>query len=696
MGASWNSKPNNSNYKSVSIAKSDTAKSIKVSNQQEKKTKTNYFVMIGILVVGMIASWGIGVVATSAFAGIGWVASHIIGATTAFAIDLGSNIISELYVGRLYKSRMFLFLMPVLGMEFAGKIAGIIKIGKNIGMLVKGLEKLKYVEKGKVYKVPSELIKVIKDKPAKFLENQSIWMKHQKIAYKGKGARGKFISKNEQGAIASNQPFGKKYIEELTDMARKEKWATINHKQILFNQFKDESIFPNAINNARNKINSQFKKRRQSLNSAVTQEILGDISAKGGLDFVSNMAQEMTKVKLTMFKNFAGKPSFETLKGTSNSFWIWINQKLKLTKPKVTSNKESQLYKMVGSDIEIATSKGKELFKDSTAWGKTAIIHNKANMGLRILESWTRYGRYINPITLARKLTRETFKFTGKVSKTLLKKTVKGKAFLNGVVKLNKKTVGRVADTFRKYTTVDLNKILKNETAEQINGLTIEKKMLNAFDFKKVGSTWILGYNKMIDNVNPNAKMPLFIFFNPLKTRGIRKNKQGKKPVWSSPMTPAQIKDFESDAGRYYLNNIAYGYDYSKAFDELIFKTHALPIQNTLYTSFKIKRNYTSTVSAIKSLQRLATTNAETVFKYQVAPTLFRAIASQTGAGVLTTPFIRNDVLDGNFNFKSGSQALGSRRLVQSRRNQARADIVMNKNATNGKVVRHKRRKNGR
>lgn len=704
MATSWNKDAKPQYQNNISMKKSEVAYNVlSVDARREKKENLNFYAQLGIMVGSMVLSSLASTLSMGALSGvaISYTTKLIIANTVSFAIDLGTQIGLDIGMNRWGRSKQFLTMMPIFGMEWLGKTYAIHKVSKNIKSMTKSLQALDMVDAmGNAKKVPQALINDIKINPLpyiqKFQKNSNV-----KIAYNKKVPFKKERNANKYGGYVNiytdprskkwvRNHFNQRQVNEMKYLQGQRKSQEHYYNNMLRKDFADESIF-NTRTYSR-KDYDYMKAKGMSSNQY-------DISKQMWEDGSEHMYRKVSKTIVDARSKFL--PEFRI--NRSRAKWsigeVKAKDKLGFKQKKTLSNKWNHWIK--GENPRIAGSKGNlakttsqnlaiiddayvfdtqvvkgfdrvfsdeiiaEKILEKQAQSKNSLLINTRNQ-TRSIQNWAKYGRYANPILAIKKAGRWTGEIISdvgiKIDRTLFK--------------------GKVGAGLTKASTK-----FKNPLAREIkeSGLTeLDRRIIGGLSSsKKVPSSWIANMFMAKDIANMKQPLPAFISFVPSRTTGKNRNKYGKRPVWSQPMTQEDIKLFLEDAGRFYLQRIAYGYGYSKELDILKYALPIapLPIQGIAYSGY---RTYTATIGikrAIKNLQNIATLDYGKLLLDGFLPTMLRSMGRRSGFGMITTNFIRNDIFTNGVDFGRGFQTFSTRKVSVMRRRNMRdkPTFVVNK-----------------
>lgn len=722
MSTSWNKNSLPKFQNNISITQRDIAYNVQaIQKPKEKQENLNFWAQIGIMVGSMVLSSvaGAGTLGVLSGVAISYTRKLIISNTVSFAIDLGTQVGLDIGMNRFGKSKQFLTMMPIFGMEWLGKTYAIHKVSKNVNSMTKSLQALDLVDAmGNTKKVPQALINDIKINPLpyiqKFQKNSNVKVSYKKtvpyVKEKGSNKYGGYINiyTDPRSKKWVRNHFNQRQIKEMEYLRGQRKSQEHFYNNMLRKDFADESIFNTRIYNKKDF--DYMKSKGMSSNQY-------DVSKQMWEDGSEHMYRKVSKTIVDARSKFL--PEFRI--NRSRAKWsigeVKAKDKLGFKQKKTLSNKWNHWIK--GNNPRVAGQKGNlakttsqnlamiddayvfdtqvvkgfdrvfsdeiiaEKILEKQAQSKNSFLINTRNQ-TRSIQNWAKYGRYTNPMLAIKKAGRWTGDIVSdigiKIDRTIAKNKVSSLQKAGKLKIYNPNQTSKIEEQLKPYLIgTKLKKVsnkFKNPLAREIkeSGLTeLDRRVIGGLSsFTKVKSRWILTMIMAKDIANMKTPLPAFISFVPSRTTGTNKNRFGKRPVWSQPMTQDDIKLFLEDAGRFYLQRIAYGYGYSNELEVLKYTLPIapLPVQGIFYSGY---RTYTATIGikrAIKNLQNIASLDYGKLLVEGFVPTMLRSIGRRSGFGMITTNFIRNDIFTNGVDIGRGFQTFSTRKVsVMRRRN---------------------------
>lgn len=706
-----------------------------------KKQTKKWLVMMGIIIAGTILSIGVGLAIETA--GLSLVATQVLNSVVTGTIDIATNLLADFSQGRMNKSNLFLTLMPILGVELLGKTWTIIKNAKRVKYFIKEVDKMTWSESiigivpnkkytsfkfGKVgtieHKVDSTIKDFIKQNPSMFLYERDQIFKNLKFSYKNAGQKN-FMQKN--------------IMKNMKERINKKKYEHKWDKMILWNKFGDESIFNEDlwIATRNQKGWTQFSKRKAD--EQMVKKV--NESMEGGLQAGEKIAAKINQIRAKTMSRYGTGSLTGLAKGSSGWLMKKIGYKRELQKAEARFAEKQAISKgkvfdrLKKSNIAGARTAPNQFVKASArlksieartlekpvikAYGyKDVIKHNwtkwdklseKRQFALKrihtvlgvlghtgkIIHSYTKFFRVLNPALLSRKLGRYAGQYAGKgvmkLNRILEKKVSneKIKKSLNWLyrdIDFQTKQILSLRNPKKKMKEDRALYELEDKTGlktrigkgqeEKVLPLMKQSNTLRQLNLIPLRSKWHLGYIAYHDERDPTRPFPIQIFFNPLTTSSKNPksiNFGGKKPVITAPMTEDTLALYKASPGRYYLRNLAYGFDYfvqgmQNQVDST--KVNPLEIQGQIYTGFRLKRDFSALTTAIQSWKSFEVDGFAGWLKQYFGTTFARNFFSELGIGRLINPFITS-AFNGNSQWNS-IKSLTSKRTNVVRRSVAR------------------------
>jgi hypothetical protein len=294
---------------------------------------------------------------------------------------------------------------------------------------------------------------------------------------------------------------------------------------------------------------------------------------------------------------------------------------------------------------------------------------DKINYFIGVSHSYTKFGRYLNPTVLSRRIGSAVWWTISKaMKKAKLKNSLAREMFeQGGMARIVKRKVMRRAGKVIRKADVILPKAWKDHlyywTAEE------ERAELEIrFNIIPVSSSWIAGYKVF---ALPDKTYMLEIFFLPSATKS-KNMPHGKAPIITQPMTILQLTTWANinDKGRYYATHFAWGKINEWVAYGLNFGGRALPTEYSrlAWGGIKQYRDIKGFMRGIKAIHEINKYDTKTLLENDFSTRVIRRALSFTGFGIVLSPFLTTFITHGGVSGESlgaGLKQFVGRRRVQ-------------------------------